>query len=363
MTNGREITPPPGFSVVPTTTSMFAATTPENTPLGYRASTSTNPNPMISPAFVEANYETLESLLRDRRRQMCNNDFRTELKYSSEDYDEEREMKPRPKPARAFTPPLRPASPRVHRRRERVVGFEETQNKGTTSPSGKRGDKEKRKDFSHLVRRKEERKKSSIRKNPYPYGKRKRPQAKEETGERQQDRKKYVSSHPKRGLIRPSSNQGVHIRNTSKHGIFGQRKLMQRNIRTMLPKVETINQISSSGLQYSHRRFFGRRVMAVRRNTIRSHNRRRSPHDHEDTYICNHKLDGTHLRIPEGRNPTKRSAKGKETAHQSSAIQDDRRDSISKVIHVTMVEVCRPNAGQEHHKGSARMVLWDALGP
>nr|GEX06211.1 hypothetical protein [Tanacetum cinerariifolium] len=38
------------------------------------------------------------------------------------------------------------------------------------------------------------------------------------------------------------------------------------------------------------------------------------------------------------RNPTKRSAKGKETAHQSSAIQDIQREAISKVIHVTMVE-------------------------
>ncbi|GJS75688.1 reverse transcriptase domain-containing protein [Tanacetum coccineum] len=31
---------------------------------------------------------------------------------------------------RAVTPPLRAASPRVHRRREKVVGFEETQNRG-----------------------------------------------------------------------------------------------------------------------------------------------------------------------------------------------------------------------------------------
>ncbi|GJY75804.1 hypothetical protein Tco_0480920 [Tanacetum coccineum] len=83
---------------MPTTTTMFAATTPKNTPLAYRASTSTNPNPVISPAFMEANYETLESLLRDRQRQMRNNDLRTELE--------------------------------VRRRRERVVRFEETQNRG-----------------------------------------------------------------------------------------------------------------------------------------------------------------------------------------------------------------------------------------
>ncbi|GJS14871.1 hypothetical protein Tco_0409343 [Tanacetum coccineum] len=66
MTSGREITPPPGFSAVPITTTMFAATTPENTPLAYLA----------------------------------------------EDYDEEREMEPRPEPARAVTPPLRAAYPR-----------------------------------------------------------------------------------------------------------------------------------------------------------------------------------------------------------------------------------------------------------
>ncbi|GKE34447.1 hypothetical protein Tco_1453769, partial [Tanacetum coccineum] len=67
MTSGREITPPPSFSAIPITTTMFAVTTPENTPMAYRASTSANPNPVISLAFVEANYEALESLLRDRR--------------------------------------------------------------------------------------------------------------------------------------------------------------------------------------------------------------------------------------------------------------------------------------------------------
>nr|GEU60330.1 reverse transcriptase domain-containing protein [Tanacetum cinerariifolium] len=60
---------------------------------------------------------------------MRNNDLQIKLEYFSEDYDEEREMKPRPRPARAVTPPLQAASPRVCRRRERVVGFEETQNR------------------------------------------------------------------------------------------------------------------------------------------------------------------------------------------------------------------------------------------
>ncbi|GKB59286.1 hypothetical protein Tco_0915472, partial [Tanacetum coccineum] len=50
---------------------------------------------------------------------MCNNGLQTELEYFSEDYDEEREMKPRPEPARAVTPPLRAVSLKVHRRRER----------------------------------------------------------------------------------------------------------------------------------------------------------------------------------------------------------------------------------------------------
>ncbi|GJS66818.1 hypothetical protein Tco_0390236 [Tanacetum coccineum] len=107
------------------TTTVFAATTFKNTPFAYRTSTSANPNPMISPAFVEANHEVLESLLRERQRQIRNEDLRTELEYSSEDYDEEREMEPRPEPNREVTPTLRLRSLVVLRQRERVVRFEE----------------------------------------------------------------------------------------------------------------------------------------------------------------------------------------------------------------------------------------------
>ncbi|GKC95208.1 hypothetical protein Tco_1160650 [Tanacetum coccineum] len=108
------MTPPPGFSTPPqilnnTTTErppmitiVFSATTLENTPFAYCASTSANPNPMISPAFVEANYE---------------------------DYDEEREMEPRPEPNREATPTLRLRSLVVRRQQERVVGFEEAPNR------------------------------------------------------------------------------------------------------------------------------------------------------------------------------------------------------------------------------------------
>ncbi|GJS17711.1 reverse transcriptase domain-containing protein [Tanacetum coccineum] len=135
------MTPPPGFSTPPQipnittserppiTTIVFSATTPENTPFAYHASTSTNPNPTISPAFVEANYEIYESLLRERRRQIRNEDLRTELEYFSEDYDEEREMEPRPEPHREATPTLRLRSFGVRRQRERVVGFEDAPNK------------------------------------------------------------------------------------------------------------------------------------------------------------------------------------------------------------------------------------------
>ncbi|GJR20217.1 hypothetical protein Tco_0968744 [Tanacetum coccineum] len=84
---------------------------------------------MISSDFVEDNYEVLESLLREQRRQIRNEDLRTELEDFSEDYDEEREMEPRPRPTRETTPPLWPRSPGVRRQRERVVGFEEAPNR------------------------------------------------------------------------------------------------------------------------------------------------------------------------------------------------------------------------------------------
>ncbi|GKC50941.1 hypothetical protein Tco_1073686 [Tanacetum coccineum] len=110
--------------ILPITTTMFAATTPENTSMAYRASTSANPNLVINSAFVEVNYRALKSVLRDRRRQMRNNDRQTKLEYFSKDYDEEREMEPRLEPTKATTPPLRVASPRILRREERTVGFE-----------------------------------------------------------------------------------------------------------------------------------------------------------------------------------------------------------------------------------------------
>ncbi|GKB34165.1 hypothetical protein Tco_0879107 [Tanacetum coccineum] len=84
---------------------------------------------MITPAFVEPNYEILESLLRERRRQIRNEDLRTELEYFSEDYDEEREMELRPEPRREATSTLRLRSPVVRKQRERVMGFEDAPNR------------------------------------------------------------------------------------------------------------------------------------------------------------------------------------------------------------------------------------------
>ncbi|GKB15689.1 hypothetical protein Tco_0849612 [Tanacetum coccineum] len=79
--------------------------------------------------FVEANYEVLESLLREQRKQIRNKDLRTELEYFSEEYDKEREMESRPERARETTLVLRTRSPRARRQRERVVEFEEALNK------------------------------------------------------------------------------------------------------------------------------------------------------------------------------------------------------------------------------------------
>nr|GEX85710.1 hypothetical protein [Tanacetum cinerariifolium] len=55
----------------------------------------------------EANYEILESLLKDRRIQTRNEDLRAEL-----EYDEEREMESRRERTREITPPLRTRSPK-----------------------------------------------------------------------------------------------------------------------------------------------------------------------------------------------------------------------------------------------------------
>ncbi|GJR09900.1 reverse transcriptase domain-containing protein [Tanacetum coccineum] len=95
--------PPLGFSTPPQipnittskrppiTTTVFAATTPENTPFAYHASTSTNPNPTISPAFVE--------------------------------------MEPRLEPRKETTLTLQLRSLGVYRQREKVVGFEDAPNR------------------------------------------------------------------------------------------------------------------------------------------------------------------------------------------------------------------------------------------
>ncbi|GKD83099.1 hypothetical protein Tco_1349938 [Tanacetum coccineum] len=84
---------------------------------------------MINPAFVEANYEVLESLLRERRRQMRNKDLRTKLEYFSEEYDKEREMEPRLTRALEATLILQATFSRVQRQKEIVVEFEDAPNR------------------------------------------------------------------------------------------------------------------------------------------------------------------------------------------------------------------------------------------
>ncbi|GJS81563.1 hypothetical protein Tco_0748104 [Tanacetum coccineum] len=135
------MTPPPGFLTLtpipgpnanelpPITTYAFTAKTPENTPLAHRAFTLANPEPMINPAFVEDNNEVFESLLRERRKQICNEDLRTELEYFSEEYDEERDMESRLARVMETILILYTKSLRARRQRERGVEFEDALNR------------------------------------------------------------------------------------------------------------------------------------------------------------------------------------------------------------------------------------------
>ncbi|GKD76074.1 hypothetical protein Tco_1334356, partial [Tanacetum coccineum] len=113
----------------PITVSTFIAITLKNTPLTHHASTLANPDPMIRPAFVEANYEVLESLLWERRKQIYNKDPHTKLEYLSEEYDKEREREPRPVRIRETTLVLRTGSLRARRQREKVIEFEDAPNR------------------------------------------------------------------------------------------------------------------------------------------------------------------------------------------------------------------------------------------
>nr|GEZ27408.1 hypothetical protein [Tanacetum cinerariifolium] len=130
MINGREDSPLLGFSTLtplpspnlgelpPITASIFTIRSPNNTPLANHISTSPNPNHVISPTFVEANCEVLESLLRYCRRQVHNEDLRAELDYYSEKYYKEMEMEPRLICVRESTLVLRRGSPRERRAKE-----------------------------------------------------------------------------------------------------------------------------------------------------------------------------------------------------------------------------------------------------
>ncbi|GKA31081.1 hypothetical protein Tco_0717386 [Tanacetum coccineum] len=94
-------------------------------PLAFRVSTSANPSPMISHAFIDTNYEVLESLLREHKGQMRNEDLPTELDYFSKEYDKEREMEPRSARVRETTLVLHMVS----------EGLETERKGGSKSPS------------------------------------------------------------------------------------------------------------------------------------------------------------------------------------------------------------------------------------
>nr|GFA86810.1 reverse transcriptase domain-containing protein [Tanacetum cinerariifolium] len=106
MTSGREDSPPSSFSSLtplpasnvvylpPIIASTFTTRFPYETPLANCASTSANLEPVVRPALIEANYEALKSLLKDRRSKARHNEIRVELEYSSEECDDEIKMDP-----------------------------------------------------------------------------------------------------------------------------------------------------------------------------------------------------------------------------------------------------------------------------
>ncbi|GJT39932.1 hypothetical protein Tco_0939797 [Tanacetum coccineum] len=96
----------------------------------------TKPNALRGVPFDETSIERQHKArcpatpsLRDHRRQVRNEDLHTELDYYSEEYDEEREMEPRPVRVREATLFLQTGCLRVRRHKGRVVEFKEALNK------------------------------------------------------------------------------------------------------------------------------------------------------------------------------------------------------------------------------------------
>ncbi|GJS79984.1 hypothetical protein Tco_0729865 [Tanacetum coccineum] len=89
----------------------------------------------LNPSWLSKTWQSLKHpknssiLSKLDRAHICIISSAIQLEYFSEDYDEEREMEPRPKRTREVTPPLHMRSPRVRRERERVVWFEEAPNR------------------------------------------------------------------------------------------------------------------------------------------------------------------------------------------------------------------------------------------
>ncbi|GJV31621.1 hypothetical protein Tco_1392021, partial [Tanacetum coccineum] len=71
----------------------------------------------------EANFKTLESLMKDYRRQARDEGLQRELEYSSEDYDKEIKAEPRPRSIEQAHPTLRIGSSVIPRTNRRTIWF------------------------------------------------------------------------------------------------------------------------------------------------------------------------------------------------------------------------------------------------
>nr|GEU33265.1 hypothetical protein [Tanacetum cinerariifolium] len=126
---------------------------PRRTPLRARMGSSPNCTlkPLNSSCGVKLSLRWLPVWEFSTRRPqtLCGKAFdETRAEYFSEDYDEEREMEPRPERTREVTPPLRTRSPRVHIQCKRaVVGFEEALNR--------KGGRTRRNTEVHSIKQKE----------------------------------------------------------------------------------------------------------------------------------------------------------------------------------------------------------------
>ncbi|GJY46855.1 hypothetical protein Tco_0435918 [Tanacetum coccineum] len=117
----------------PITASTFTTRSHHETPPTNRASTSTNPEPLITPTFVE-NFKALESLKREGKRKARKDGVGAELEYSSEEYDEKIKVEPIPARVYATILVMRIGSPSTRRSGRRIVGFKDVHENANGQP-------------------------------------------------------------------------------------------------------------------------------------------------------------------------------------------------------------------------------------